>query len=183
MTHSMEKDTLIECIDSALNLLAKNDLPIISETCDTAEHRQVYEVCVNHRLAMYLSMTLRDKISTEMTVDLEFNRNGYGEKCLQGFDGLDKVRPDIIVHNRRFGGDARNLLVVECKHASSSPGEREKDEAKVKRFIVDPTYSYEFGMVVVYSDKSIAAKMFAKKEEDEPGVIHETMVSLPYTEK
>ena len=70
-----------------------------------------------------------------MFVDIEFNREGITFKKV-AVDGQDeKVRPDIIVHNRMSNGNKFNLLVVECKKNGADDADIQWDVKKIKVLI------------------------------------------------
>ena len=72
--------------------------------------RDVHEVAISHRLAIYLEQILKEKkLLGDCSVDIEYNRNLYGGKYLS----KENERPDILVHKR--GNHERNLLIIEIK--------------------------------------------------------------------
>jgi hypothetical protein len=80
-------------------------------------HANCTRSCVNHRLANHLEKEIIPVLGTNeaIFVDIEFNREGMDFKNTK-IHGEDKrVRPDMIVHNRKTGPEKINFLVVECK--------------------------------------------------------------------
>lgn len=107
-------------IRNAYIKLMKNDGDLFE--CPVEENaeydsRKLHEVCINHKLAIYLEEFLFPELKdykTTFYTDIEFNREGVNYKNLQ-YDGHNKfVRPDIIIHNRRSNTEKRNFLIVEC---------------------------------------------------------------------
>ncbi len=136
--------------------------------CPIEEHaeydsRKLHEVCINHKLAIYLEEYLFPEIENEnetFFTDIEFNREGVDFKNLQ-YDGEDRiVRPDIIIHNRKSGAKKNNFLVVECKKNSASDDKKELDVRKIEAFLTDQRYEYRFGLQTVYSREKIKGKLF-----------------------
>ncbi|HYV04677.1 MAG TPA: hypothetical protein VFB82_08835 [Blastocatellia bacterium] len=101
-----------------------------------------------------------------MFADIEFNREGVNYKAVTS-DGEERiVRPDIIIHNRRSGGEKMNFLVVECKKASQSKEALEDDGKKILALMQDGRYEYSFGLQVVYGKNSVQGTLFFKKGAD-----------------
>lgn len=135
------------------------DCPIESNA--PYDSRKLHEVCINHRLALYLEQEIVPLFgNNEFFVDIEFNKEGVDFKEIK-IDGHKKVvRPDIIIHNRKSGNDKKNILVVECKKKSTSQNDLKADVQKLKAFILDHRYQYKYGLQVVYDDQRIDAKLF-----------------------
>ena len=127
------------------------------------DSRKLHEVCINHKLAIYLEEYLLPEIVNGNEIfytDIEFNREGIDFKNLQ-YDGQDhRVRPDIIIHNRKSGARKRNFLVVECKKDFASDDKKEADVRKILAFLTDQRYEYKFGLQTIYSKQAITAKLF-----------------------
>lgn len=114
---------------------------------------KVYEVCVAHRLALYLQ-PLFPGWDVDIEYDLAMNSHGVTEKEIDNLRvqlvsaGLnhrrstDNVRPDIIIHKR---GEADNLLVIEIKKKTST--DNRQDKIKLGAFTKDP-FKYEHGLLV-----------------------------------
>jgi len=99
-----------------------------------------------------------------MFVDIEFNREGLNYKEVR-LDGEDrKVRPDIIIHNRRSGAEKTNFLIVECKKKGSSEEEIKEDQRKICALMQDERYQYSFGLQVVYGKERIEGVLFFRGE-------------------
>ena len=128
---------------------------------DNAEYdsRKLHEVCINHKLAIYFEEYLLPEIANENEMfftDIEFNREGVNLKK----KGEKKVRPDIIIHNRKSGNKKNNFLVVECKKDPASEDKKESDLKKIKFFLTDEKYEYKFGLQTIYSRNEINGKLF-----------------------
>jgi hypothetical protein len=136
--------------------------------------RKLHEVCVNHRLANYLEAELLPMFPREgnrMFVDIEFNREGCDFKNLRISGQEKRVRPDIIVHNRKTGADKVNFLIAECKKNDSPNGDIAEDCDKIRAFIEDQRYAYFFGLQVIYEKGQIRGILFFKRDgriESEP---------------
>ena len=136
--------------------------------CPIEEHaeydsRKLHEVCINHKLAIYLEKYLFPEIANENEMfftDIEFNREGVDFKSLQ-YNGQDqRVRPDIIIHNRKSGDRKNNFLVVECKKDSASDDKKDSDVRKIEAFLTDQRYEYRFGLQTIYSRQEIKGRLF-----------------------
>lgn len=129
--------------------------------------RKLHEVCLNHRLACHLEANLRPLLATmgeRMFVDIEFNREGVDFKDLIVNGQEKRVRPDIIVHNRRSGEHKSNLLVVECKRRDAPNGMIAEDRGKLLGFLEDERYQYSFGLQVRYAKAQVCGSLFFIKD-------------------
>ncbi|MGA2029613.1 MAG: hypothetical protein ABSG87_06050 [Verrucomicrobiota bacterium] len=127
--------------------------------------RKLHEVCINHKLAEHLAtniLPLLDK-SQRMFVDIEFNREGINYKMVTIEGQEEKVRPDIIIHNRKSNEDKFNLLVVECKKDDATDEFIQQDIKKIKALMKDSRYEYHFGFQVSYGAASVKGKIFYKQ--------------------
>jgi hypothetical protein len=144
--------------------------------------RKLHEVCINHKLANHLEEVILPLVAAEerMFVDIEFNREGLNYKLVQ-MDGEQKrLRPDIIVHNRRSGSTKRNFLVVECKKEGSSQTEIEEDQRKICAMMEDERYKYSFGLQVVYGRRQIEGSLFYRNADDtgdDTGIVAERITA------
>lgn len=161
------KDQVREALRRSFALLLQQDgslfdCPIEEEFAYNA--RKLHEVCINHKLANHLERAIMPLLGYEekMFVDIEFNREGINYKLVR-MDGEEKkLRPDIIIHNRRSGRDKKNFLVVECKKQGSSQTEIDEDKHKIRAMMVDDRYVYSFGLQVVYGKHHIKAVLYSK---------------------
>jgi len=137
--------------------------------------RKLHEVCINHKLANYLEHMIFPLLPREpkMFVDIEFNREGLNYKAVRLGDEDKRVRPDIVVHNRRSNKDKINFLVVECKKEGSLKEEIEEDFRKIYAMMEDERYSYTFGLQVIYGKSQIKSFLFYKYDT---GIKSEKMV-------
>jgi hypothetical protein len=119
--------------------------------------RKLHEVCINHRLAIYLEKYVMCNIDTweDLFADIEFNREGVNFKTVSVNGEILVVRPDIIIHNRKTGNSKFNFLIVECKKSGASEEELAKDGAKICALMCDARYEYQFGLRILYGEKSI----------------------------
>ncbi len=126
--------------------------------------RKLHEVCINHRLASHLERELLPVLSDHgtMYVDIEFNREGLNYKAITMDGEEQRVRPDIIIHNRRSGEEKLNFLVVECKKVGSPGGAIARDREKIEALMMDEKYTYQFGLQVVYGATPATATFFVK---------------------
>lgn len=135
--------------------------------CAPYDSRKLHEVCINHKLAEHLKAAILPLLDCpqEMFVDIEFNREGITFKKV-AVDGQDeKVRPDIIVHNRMSNGNKFNLLVVECKKNGADDADIQWDVKKIKVLMGDRRYEYFFGLQVIYGSPSVTGTLFYKNED------------------
>lgn len=126
--------------------------------------RKLHEVCVNHQLANHLEKEIIPvfRLDEAIFVDIEFNREGVDFKNTK-INGEDKrVRPDIIIHNRKTGPKKLNLLVVECKKQGASEQDIEEDRQKIRALMKDKKYQYSFGLQVVYGRDGVKGELFFK---------------------
>jgi len=134
--------------------------------------RKLHEVCINHRLAVYLekntpAILKHDEKNYPLFVDIEFNRKGNDPKRWQTQNGkFVEIRPDIIIHNRKNGTEGFNFLVVECKKAGARKKSLEEDLNKIKKFIEDNDYSYHYGLQVIYNSGHIGELNFLVKDNN-----------------
>lgn len=147
--------------------------------CDDGnfKERKLHEVCINHKLAEHLAENIRRLVENPQTifVDIEFNREGLNYK-LAPIDGqVKEVRPDIVVHNRKWGEDAFNLLIVECKKDGASAEAKQKDVTKIQALMEDAHYKYHFGLQVIYGIPFVTGTLFYKNRD---GAIKEEFISV-----
>jgi len=128
------------------------------------EERKLHEVCINHRLANHLRDNVFPIIPNEerLFVDIEFNREGVRYKEIQINGKEERVRPDIIIHNRKSGDQKKNFLVVECKKKGACKEEIEDDYGRIRALMEDGRYEYSFGLHVIYGIDGIGAVLFFK---------------------
>lgn len=163
------KDRVKEAVRHSFRRLLQQDgslfdCPIEEEFA--YEARKLHEVCINHKLANLLERAIVPLLGREekVFVDIEFNREGLNYKRVR-LDGEEKkLRPDVIIHNRRSGVDKRNFLVVECKKQGSSRVEIDEDREKIRALMEDERYAYSFGLQVVYGKQRIKAVLFFKSD-------------------
>jgi hypothetical protein len=131
------------------------------------DSRKLHEVCINHKLAIYLDEfilpLLNDRYDSYFT-DIEFNREGVNAKNVNINNSETLCRPDIIIHNRISGNRKNNFLIVECKKSESSRAEINADEKKIIGFLNDDRYLYEYGLQTIYHSTLINGFLFYKNE-------------------
>jgi len=180
MLLASEVEKIKKMLKYAFNNLINNDDDLIhlDSECEVLEYsrdsqemeRKLHEVCINHRLAVYLENYIKDNFTEMYKVDIEYNRYYKNKKHLNINGVNDVVRPDIIVHTRtEIPIYAQHYLVIEAKKDIKS----NCDEDVVKSFLVDPKYSYEFGLTVQYNNfNPIKARLFYK---DNDSVVREDL--------
>jgi hypothetical protein len=126
--------------------------------------RKLHEVCINHKLAQYLAAEILPLIDNRenLFVDIEFNREGVDFKDVQIGDRIERVRPDIIIHNRRSNAAKLNLLIVECKKSGCSAEEIDHDRDKITALMSDKRYAYYFGLQIIYAGPMTRGTLFYK---------------------
>src|SRR5437879_2734937 len=125
---SPDLDSVKSAVTRSLNTLVRNDGMLFEAPIEKHapyDARKLHEVCINHKLAEYLAAEILPLVETQeqLFVDIEFNREGVDFKNVKIGDQVERVRPDIIVHNRRSGPAKFNLLIAECKKSGSYSGE------------------------------------------------------------
>jgi len=136
--------------------------------CPIEEHaeydsRKLHEVCINHKLAQYLEEFIFPIINQNQEkyfTDIEFNREGIDFKNITIEGQQERVRPDIIIHNRKSGNEKLNFLIVECKKYTTSEEDKQYDRVKIKAFLTDPNYKYNYGLQVIYSQNGVTGTLF-----------------------
>jgi len=170
-----EKDIskMKELIKKAIKKLKKEDeklFGIIEET-ETLPLcvRKAYEVCINHRFAVYIEKFIKKYFPDGYNVDIEFNRNFKSKEDIEKqiiIDGnIRNVRPDIIVHKRSQELDeSTNLLVIEAKIERNS----EYDKEKIKELLKNDDFNYMFGLIIRYKylDEAVLYYLEDKKIKD-----------------
>ena len=155
----MEKTVMKEILLEAVGQLLKNDSDLIILDMDSQIYesisdkkdleRKLHEVCINHRLAVYLELIIQSMDLDNYYVDIEYNRYYKNEKSVEMLNGVSKVcRPDIIIHKRMHKSDDQHLLVVEAKKDVES----EADIDKIKAFMTDKRYMYQYGARIIYKE-------------------------------
>jgi hypothetical protein len=161
----LSKNDLKNAVSEALNKLLHEDGSLF--VCPIEEEfpydaRKLHEVCINHKLANHLEAVVLPLTTSlgKMFVDIEFNREGLNFKQVQSGNESKKVRPDIIIHNRRSDQNKKNLLVVECKKEDAEASAIGQDKEKIFDLIKDEKYSYSFGLQVVYGTGKIESTLY-----------------------
>lgn len=144
------KSSFIDLIknDDDLIHLTDNNQPDEALLHDTEHERKLHEVCINHRLAIYLENHVKH-LGNGYKADIEYNRYYSNFKYVKIDDKPQIRRPDIIVHTRAEKNQyQQHYLVIEAKKDKVDP----KDEKTIISFIKEPKYRYKFGLTVVYYD-------------------------------
>jgi hypothetical protein len=160
------KDQVRDSVLRSFRRLVEEDGHVFE--CPIEEHssydaRKLHEVCVNHRLANHLEKEIIPLLTFEtIFVDIEFNREGVNFKNVMINCEDKRVRPDIIIHNRKTGREKLNFLVVECKKRGAPPEDIEEDRQKIRALMGDARYEYSFGLQVLYGREGVEGKLFFK---------------------
>ena len=169
----MDMTEMKEVLLEAVRQLLENDKDLIILDMDSRVYesipdkkeleRKLHEVCINHRLAVYLERILQSKNINNYFVDIEYNRYYKNEKSVKFLNGLSRVcRPDIIIHKRMHKSDDQHLLVVEAKKDMKS----NVDIDKIKGFMMDENYKYQYGARIIYKQlKNCIVDFFYFEEE------------------
>ncbi len=168
-TNMPERDALQKAVLRSIELLARNDGVLFEMPIEKDAHydaRKLHEVCINHKLAEHLGTEILPLFanSREIFVDIEFNREGVDFKDVIIAGQIERVRPDIIIHNRRSHAEKFNFLVVECKKSDTLAGEITYDREKITALMTDPRYDYHFGLQVIYDACAIKGTLFYKQD-------------------
>lgn len=156
----------------AFSKLKKDDGSLFD--CDIEEEfgydsRKLHEVCINHKLAIYLEkeiLPIIDSADQKYFVDIEFNREGINKKKVIWCNGEELVvRPDIIIHNRKSDEQKMNFLIVECKKNGAQQAEIDGDRKKIHVLMENDRYKYSYGLQVVYGKNEIKGTLFYKIRE------------------
>jgi hypothetical protein len=101
----------------------------------------------------------------ELYLDSEYNKNGTGQKFLYGIP----TRPDLILHNRRYGETATNMLVVEFKVEDEDV---ENDYRKLSGYTSQhEQYKYFLGVFVKLNRENASYKYFQDGQEKDEMVL------------
>lgn len=169
----MEKIVMKEILLEAVGQLLKNDSDLIILDMDSQVYesipkrkvleRKLHEVCINHRLAVYLERVVQSMDLNNYYVDIEYNRYYKNEKSVEMLNGGPEVcRPDIIIHKRMHKSNDQHLLVVEAKKDLES----DADIDKIKAFMNDKRYMYQYGARIIYKEfKNCIIDFFYIEEE------------------
>ncbi len=152
----MDTEKMKMILLSAIRKLVDNDknLVILDEESEVIEsidgkrelERKLHEVCINHKLAIYLEEELRHQEVEGFYVDIEYNRYYRNEKWVI-VNGEEKIcRPDIIIHKRTEKAKDQHLLVIEAKKNENS----NDDRMKIRGFMLDERYQYKYGARINY---------------------------------
>lgn len=170
-----EVEDVKKLLEYAFKKLQENDLELIklSNDCIAPKttyyakrkyERKLHEVCINHRLAVYIEEYICNNFDDKKKyfIDIEYNRCGVNPKMVQINNEAKILRPDIIVHTR-MNQNQKHYLVVEAKKDTNS----KRDKEKIKAFINDDNYKYQFGCTIIYGEfKPIKATLFYKNNEN-----------------
>lgn len=167
------KDDLVRAIRSAFGRLLVEDGSLFNcpiEEDSPYDARKLHEVCINHRFANHLQNEVLPLLDNResMFVDIEFNREGLNYKTAEIDGTIERIRPDIIIHNRKTGRNKRNFAVIECKKEEARREDIDRDISKIVALMTDEKYDYFFGLHVVYGRRQrrrqIRGKLFFKTD-------------------
>lgn len=176
----MDRKKVKEMIEKSLKRLVENDSNIFKENNNDNDigieyslDRKLHEIAINHRFAVYLEHYLIKNKIEKYSVDIEYNRNFSNPKELNIDNEKTIVRPDILIHQRQDVKRKKNLLIIEAKKGDSP----EFDKKKIKAFMNDINYNYQFGLAVSYcsNKKNIICAFFSK---DKKNTISEEKISI-----
>ena len=108
--------------------------------------REAHERSIAFRFGLYFSRIMAQTsfgADTELTIDLEYNRNQNNVKNMDGFNPKHGVFPDVIFHHRGFND--KNVVVIEFKGYWSGNG---LDHDKLCGFTNQEANDYHFGLGV-----------------------------------
>ncbi len=150
----------------------------------------VHEICINHRLAIYLEQLIPDffyPYTEDLSVDIEFNRTPIDTHTMSQMKIVfesdmepKQIRPDIILHHR--GDPLSKVLWLEVK-IGSDPYICTKDIHKAN-FCCN-YFKYEFAASILINHPQRRVRLWVMNgskpiEEYEYG--YENGVMLPYYE-
>ena len=95
-------------------------------------------------------------------VDIEFNREDVDFKNVEINSEDKRVRPDIIIHNKKTDPEKLNFLVVKCKKWNASTKDIEDDCQKIRALMENERYEYSFGLQVLYGSDGVRGTLFFK---------------------
>lgn len=155
----MEKSVMKGILFEAVRQLLKNDKDLIMQDKESMVYesipgkkdleRKLHEVCINHRLAVYLERIIQSMNLDGYFIDIEYNRYYRNEKYVEKLNGVSEVcRPDIIIHRRMNKLDDQHLLIIEAKKDLES----EVDVEKILAFMNDKKYRYQYGARIIYKE-------------------------------
>ena len=170
----MDKESIKRLIVSAIEKLVKNEdnifkqnIPKLGKSTEKERslNRELHETTLNHRFAFYLEIGLTELKVLNYNVDIEYNRNFTDRKKVK--IGLIRipVRPDILIHKRiNTEISTSNLLVIEAKKHKNT----QHDINKVKGFMEDLQYTYEYGLTIsyAYDPKKVKAVLYFKDDKN-----------------
>ena len=144
----MEIEILKAKLENALGILFDKDSYLLEI--------DVHERTITHRLAMYLQNEFVD-----WNVDCEYNR--LGQRQPKAIPSQDTSYPDIIIHHRN---QQDNLLVIEAKSIHSDDHSDTHDKNKIKAYIKDDDYRYQFGLWICFYDELAETQLLWFKNKD-----------------
>lgn len=140
---------ILEVLSYALKQLYSNEYKLIFSSTKEGQHN--HEICIVHHFARYANIYKDEhKIGEELSIDIEYNRNLGKKKEIDKDNHL--VRPDFIWHERNK--KENNFVVIEFK-TWWNPS-IEDDVSKIRYFLNDERYKYQYGFVI-YLDKTLEA--------------------------
>ena len=152
----MDQTIIESIIKRAICDLKRNDMDIVEldEESQVFEYlpdqekleRKLHEVCINHRLAVYLEKYIK-KIDPSYHIDIEYNRYYKNKKHVDTKNYKGNVRPDIIVHKRMNSEGVQHLLIIEAKKDKTDS----IDEEKIIAMMEDSKYGYKYGSRIRYN--------------------------------
>lgn len=125
-------------------------------------HVGIYEPTISHRIALYLEWVFGQY---RVHIDCEYNRAMDSDK----YDSKgNKVRPDIIIHER-FNKKA-SYIAFEVKKCSSRSKLGVSDIEKLKRYFGEPLH-YRLGVFIGVLKSKIEIVWVVNGNEEKPEII------------
>ncbi len=122
---------------------------MLNQATQDLQERKLHEVCINHRLAVYLERSAPKFGLLDYFVDIEYNRNMENPKEARrnANEAPRIVRPDILIHRRtNLQTEIPHYLVIEAKKGNTS----DADIDKIGRLLQDDRFRYKFGLTISY---------------------------------
>ncbi len=160
---------LVLVLKQSIECFYKNDFYLLDHS--------VHEQDIAHRIAYYFEIIARASatISNNLSVDVEYNRNGMDKKVLctgcqdskygschllpETTFSYDFCRPDIIVHERSL--NSNNWLVIEIK--ANATDYEHRDKFKLIAFTCTRSeYKYHLGCYLQLTKSSAIINFFKK---------------------
>lgn len=132
--------------EAPLNLAESKSLLKASLAATFKQEFDLFQLGAGERAIVHqLALRVRKRAPTDLDVDIEYNREGINNET-KLLPPPRRGIPDLIIHQRGYGGPQSNVLVCEVKRVWQGPYGSPADVRKIRAAII--RYGFRFGVIL-----------------------------------